>query len=147
MGDQEVGQDPASLLTQYGMYLEDLGRIGEKLDSTKQFHLSILSALLVFLSLAGDKGPLLLIAAGIRNVILLTSIAICLLWLARMISYNKILKSKFRVLQEMEKLGLPFRCVTKEWEYIQKEKLLFLITLDMWMPGVLLVAFGAVWIL
>lgn len=52
-----AGQEQATLEI-YKAYLDDLGRIGSRQEILRQFYLSVISALFVFLSLAGGTGVL-----------------------------------------------------------------------------------------
>ncbi len=131
------------LMEQYKAYLADLQQIGTKLDTNRSFMLSILTLLFVFLSLGGKDGALIKIAPELTKIILFVAVVICFAWYARIKTYGAIIKSKFVVLHEIEN-GLPFKCFQREWDLFSKEKPTFLISIDKWIPFILMAAFIAV---
>lgn len=134
------------LLEQYKVYLEDLQEFGNRNESGKRFMLSILSALLLFLTLTSADGAFFEIRAEVAWVILAIAEIICMVWILRNRTASLTLKSKFEVLQEMEK-RLPFECFTKEWDMRKSRKWVYLTTLDTWIPVALAVGFAAAAIL
>lgn len=128
------------LLDQYKAYLADLQQIGGRLETNRGFMLSILTMLFVFLSLAGKDGTFLKIAPQLTWLILSIAVVICLAWYMRIRTYGLIIKTKFAVLHEIEQ-ALPFKCFQREWELFSKEKPIFLISIDSWIPVILAVAF------
>ena len=128
------------LIEQYKAYLQDLGNIGARIESNKQFMLSILSALFVVLSLGGKDGPLLKVAPGLTFVILGVAILICVAWFLKTRTYELILRAKFKVLQDLER-ALPFRCFETEWKYFMDKKPIYLTTIDSLIPWFLIAAF------
>lgn len=134
-------QEQILAVEQYKAYLQDLGNIGGRLDATRNFYLSILSALFVLLSLTGKDGMFLSIAPQVTLIIFGVSILICYIWYVKLRTYNALLRSKFEVLQKME-LDLPFKCFRDEWALFQEKKPIFLIKIDTWIPWVLMAAFA-----
>lgn len=131
------------LLEQYKVYLADLQSIGSRLETNRSFMLSILTLLFVFLSLAGKDGTFLKIAPQLTWIILLIAVVICIAWFLRIRTYGAIIKSKFDVLHEIEN-ELPFKCFKREWELFSANKPIFLISIDKWIPIILIVAFVSV---
>jgi hypothetical protein len=54
----------AAHVEMYKAYLEDLGRIGGRHENARKFYVSVISALFVFLSMAGTGGLLPMFKAG-----------------------------------------------------------------------------------
>ena len=141
------------LLEQYKAYLEDLQEFGSRNESGKRFMLSILSALLLFLTLTSDDGAFFEIRTELTWVIFGIAETICIAWMLRNRTSSLTLKSKFEVLQEMEK-NLLFKCFTREWDLRKARKWVYLTTIDMWIPIAIAIAFlaavfpdGVTWLL
>jgi hypothetical protein len=49
--------DRETLLELFKTYLDDLGRIGSRHENVRTFYVSVISALFVFLAMAGKDGP------------------------------------------------------------------------------------------
>jgi hypothetical protein len=86
----------------YTAYLSDLGRIGERHQSLRQFYVSVVTALLAFVGLSKANDALfdvrreVLVAAGI------VGIAMCVLWALQMMSFASIFSAKVAVLKRIE---------------------------------------------
>jgi hypothetical protein len=128
-------QPNPDLLGQYTAYMQDLGNIGDRHQTARSFYLSVVSALLVFLSMAGDKGPLLAVKDRVQIVIAGAGLAICFLWFFHMRFFGALFKAKFDVLREMEKT-LPSQIFAHEWDYLKKSKYASLTVVDSFMPVV-----------
>jgi hypothetical protein len=90
------------LLEQYKAYIEDIGRIGERYESSKNYYVSLLSALFTFLALAGGDSAVFKLAAKFLWLISGVGVVICLMWIAHTLSVNALFKVKFRILTELE---------------------------------------------
>jgi len=110
------------LLEQYKAYMEDLGNIGERQSGSRRFYLSVMSALLVFLSASGKGKVLGEISGEFRIVICIAALCICALWFLHMLSFRALFDAKFKVLREMEGEGLPFHIYKKEWNALKGDK-------------------------
>lgn len=108
-----VTDEQKMVLDLYRMYLDDLGRIGARHETLRTFYLSVISALFVFLSLAGPTGALLTIQAGVRGLAGGVGALISLSWLLHMWSFAGLYKAKRHTLTEAEK-HLPFKPFTVE---------------------------------
>lgn len=89
----------------YQAYLEDLGRLGGRHETLRQFYLSVISALAAFLALAGKDG----IFQGVREVatvVGLVGVLICLAWCLDMGRFADLFRAKAGTLRQMES-GLP----------------------------------------
>lgn len=132
----------ADLIKQYDIYARDLGNIGTRHSQTSSMYVSILSALLVFLSLTGEDKPL-----GEIGYVAILSVAflgmlICVLWYLHIQSFGCLYRAKFGVLREMEQ-QLPFHCYKREWELLDPKFLFFsrierFITLILTIPFIIL---------
>jgi hypothetical protein len=107
------------LLGQYTAYMEDVGNIGDRHQTARRFYLSVISALLVFLSMAGGKGPFNDVKLRVQIVVGFAGLAICLLWFCHMRSFGALYKAKFDILKKMEK-SLPYQIFAEEWECLEK---------------------------
>lgn len=108
------------LLEQYKSYMVNLNEIGNQHSQTRAFYVSIISALLVFLSYTGSQKAFAISITGQFAVALLGTI-LCVAWYIHTLSYGKLFFAKFFILKEMEK-GLPFQIFEKEWEKLEDIK-------------------------
>ena len=83
--------------------------------------ISVLSALLLFLSLSGE-GKLF---DDIQNItfiaISLLSFLLCYIWHLNIQSYKQLNSAKFKVIHEIEQY-LPYPCFDKEWDFAGRGK-------------------------
>jgi hypothetical protein len=112
-------------IEQYKAYMQDVANIGTRHETARGFYLSVLSALLAFVALAGTGGPLSSIGSNLFVVISLGAIAICVLWFLNTLSFAALYRAKLGQLHKMEE-KLPFHVFTaefdalkKDWRYIQ----------------------------
>lgn len=112
-------------IEQYKAYMQDVANIGSRHETARAFYLSVLSALLAFVALAGQDGPLSGISANLFVVISLGAIAICILWFLNTLSFAAVYRAKLVQLHKMEE-KLPFRMFTEEhaalkvdWKYFR----------------------------
>ncbi|MBV9386848.1 MAG: hypothetical protein JOZ78_10520 [Chroococcidiopsidaceae cyanobacterium CP_BM_ER_R8_30] len=112
----------AHLLEQYKLYVEMTDNISARRNKMNSFYTSLLSGLLAFLSLTGEKAQ---IAPQFRDIILLAvailGMILCFLWYVNIQSYKQLNSGKFKVIYEMEQY-LPFACYDKEWNILRKDK-------------------------
>lgn len=94
-------------------YLEDLGRIGGRHETARAFYLSVISALTVFLSLAGKDGVFLSIQTPVIIMVGLVGLVICFTWLTHMGSFQTLFGAKLETVRTIE-AGLPVRAFTEE---------------------------------
>ncbi len=100
--------DKDVLIAQFKAYLDDLGRIGGRHEELRKFYLSVISALFVYVSLAGKDGVLGDQGPGVLGVVGLVGVAICLLWFFHMRSFNVLFLAKIETLAELEpRLAFP----------------------------------------
>lgn len=112
-------------IEQYKAYMQDLSNIGTRHETARGFYLSVLSALLAFVALAGNGGPLSNIGSRLFIVISVGAIAICALWFLNTLSFAALYRAKIGRLHAMEE-KLPFQNFTAEfdalkgdWRYIR----------------------------
>lgn len=113
----------SAMIEQYKAYLQDLGNIGARHEAARGFYITVLSALLSFLALAGENGPLKEIGHSLVVVIGIGGIAICILWLFHTLAFTALYSAKFGRLNQMEN-DLPFQnfkgqyaALKKDWRY------------------------------
>lgn len=94
--------DKDTIVSLYKAYLDDLGRIGSRHETLRQFYISVISALFVFLSLAGEKGLLVNMQKSVQIMVGLVGIIICVLWFLHMRSFADIYKAKKVTLCKIE---------------------------------------------
>ena len=103
-------------LEQYKAYLQDLGNLGSRHETARGFFLSVLSALIAFLALAGNQGPLGKIGGPLYTLVAIAGIAVCAFWIAYTLSLSAIYRVKFRLLGEIEKnCKLPCKLFSVEF--------------------------------
>ena len=128
-----------SLTEQYQAYISDLGNIGARHSQTNTLYMSIITALLIFISLAGPNEAL----EGFRSVTLLSisllGIFVCAARFLHVRSYGFLFKAKFDVLKEMEK-GLPFHCYERELELLNPRFFRFS-SIEQWLSALLSLPF------
>jgi hypothetical protein len=99
----------------YKAYLEDLGRIGERHQNVRTFYVSVISALFVFLAMAGPNGLLANVQGKVLVVVGLAGILICAAWYTHMGSFGAIYRAKLKTLRSLETAGgLPLQPFTEE---------------------------------
>jgi len=86
----------------YKAYLEDLGRIGGRHENTRKFYMSVMSALFVFLSMAGKGGPFINVQGPALIIVGVVGILMCIAWFEHMRSFGKIYGAKFGTLRRLE---------------------------------------------
>jgi len=105
----------AAHVEMYKAYLEDLGRIGGRHENARKFYISVISALFVFLSMAGTGGLFANVQGWVFGVVGIVGILICLAWFDHMTSFGKLYFAKLETLRSLEadlKLLKPFATET-----------------------------------
>lgn len=138
--DTNAHSDSTCLAQQYKTYVADLGRIGDRKAQTCRFYVSILSALLVFLSLTGEDKPLAHIDSLAQAALSLLSIALCVVWYFNIESFRYLFKAKFDVLREME-MSLSYPCFKREAEILFNSKFKRFTVLQRYIPVLLAIPF------
>jgi hypothetical protein len=107
------------IFEQYKTYFQDLGNIGLRHENTRRFYLSVLSVLFVFLSMAGENGPLVSVKSDVQILVGIVGVILCSAWFVHMRSFGSIFLAKFKVLREIEKqLGL-FHVFDREYKHLK----------------------------
>ena len=104
----------------YEAYLDDLGRIGDRHEKTRKFYISAMSALFVFLSMAGKDGIFVNVQGPVFGVVAVVGILICVAWFEHMRSFGALYRAKFDTLRTLEKWESPSRPFTIETEALTK---------------------------
>src|SRR5258705_4862066 len=112
--EPQVKDNTSLLLDQYKIYIESLNQVGTQHSQTRTFYVSIVSALLVFLSFLGSKDVNLTMSIPGQYAVSILGIILCFAWHVQLRSYRKIYRVKFTILREMEK-QLPFPVFEREW--------------------------------
>jgi hypothetical protein len=107
-------------IEQYKAYMQDVANIGTRHETARGFYLSVLSALLAFVALAGKDGPLSGIGSSLFVLISLGAIAICVLWFLHTLSFAALYRAKLGQLHKMEE-KLPFQIFTAEFNALKKD--------------------------
>lgn len=111
----------SDMIEQYKAYLQDLGNIGSRHETARGFYITVLSALLSFLALAGKDGPLKEIGHPLVVVVGIGGIAICILWLFHTLAFTALYSAKFGRLSEME-TKLPFQNFVAEYAALKADR-------------------------
>jgi hypothetical protein len=109
------------LLEQYKAYVGNLNAIGTQHSSTRSFYVSILSALLVFLSLTGPKEEFAKMSSTGESAVAVLGIILCFAWFIHTRSFGKLFSAKFFILKKMEK-RLPIQIFEEEYEKLKELK-------------------------
>lgn len=105
------------LIEQYKAFIGDLGNIGSRHTQTNTLYVSIISALLVFLSLTESGKALANFDMAGQVAVSLLGIFLCLAWYFHVKSFGYLYKAKFDVLREMEQ-DLPYSCYKRELDFL-----------------------------
>lgn len=89
-------------IEQYKAYLQDVGNIGVRHENSRRFYISVVSALFVFLSMAGDKGLFQLVQGKVLTLVAVVGIMLCVVWGVHMQAFGALFKAKFDVLKAIE---------------------------------------------
>jgi hypothetical protein len=114
----EVQAGPDKLLEQYTAYLEDIGRIGERYESSKNFYVTIISAIFTFLTLAGKDSSILKLDDKFLWLVALIGMGICVLWIVHTHSVTVLFNFKFRILELIEAKASLYPAFKKETEWL-----------------------------
>ncbi len=71
-------------IEQYKAYLQDVGNIGVRHENSRKFYLSVVSALFVFVSMAGEKGVFVNVQWHVLTLAGLVGILLCVVWVMHM---------------------------------------------------------------
>ncbi len=122
MAEDKSSKPPQSgILDQYKIYVQDVGNIGSRNENSRRFYLSIVSALFVFLSIAGEKEPFDNPKITAQVIVGIVGFIVCIFWIMHVQSFAAIFRAKFKVLSEIEeKQGLfpIFGPKGREWTHL-----------------------------
>jgi hypothetical protein len=134
-------------IEQYKGYMQDVANIGTRHETARGFYLSVLSALLAFVALAGKDGPLNGIGSHFFVVISVGAIAICGLWLIHTLSFAALYQAKLIRLHVMEE-KLPFRNFVAELETLNGDwRYVRLTTVECWVATIFAILFAVALVL
>jgi hypothetical protein len=126
---QNSGTPQTEYIEQYKSYLQDVGNIGTRPENSRRFYLSVVSALFVFLSMAGKDGPLKVVEGPVRTLVGMVGVILCVVWVMHMQSFGAIYKAKFDVLRAIEKECNLFHVFDEEWKHLRANPRFKLLTL------------------
>ena len=122
MKQEEYGEKyQEHLLDQYKLYVEMADRISLRRDQSNRFYSALLTGLLAVLAVVVDRDILSEVQAVVFLAVALVGIAVCIVWLINIRSYEQLNSGKFKVVQEME-AQLPFPNYLREWEILRPGK-------------------------
>lgn len=129
-------------LEQYKAYLQDVGNIGARHETSRNFYLSVVSALFVFLAMAGKDGVFQGVQGTVLVLVALFGIAMCGVWILHMLSFGAIYRAKFGVLRAIEEQHKLFHIFDEEWKLLSADRRYKALTaLDSVMPVLFAVLF------
>lgn len=131
------------MLEQYKIYVADVGNIGTRYAATNVFYLSVITALLTLLALAGADKPLAKIGGVLFFAISFSAILICWVWLKTIDFYSVLFGAKFDVLREIEK-SLDFKIYAREREILLARKVEWLTKNERRVPALLMWLFASI---
>lgn len=127
-------------IEQYKAYIQDLGNIGLRHENSRRFYLSVLLALFVLLSLAGENG--FLIEGYVLKLVVGVGIILCLFWFFHMSSFGVLYFTKFKILRNMEEKCDFFPVFNREHTLLEGKPYSKLMTrLDSYLPLLFLLMF------
>jgi hypothetical protein len=120
MTDNTIHDDScANALSQYKTYIQDVGNIGVRHENSRKFYLSVVSALFVFIALAGKEG----LFESVRGYVLILSgivgILLCIVWVLHMQSFRAIYRAKLDVLRAIEGKCNLYHIFDEEWKSLK----------------------------
>lgn len=122
MKQEEYGEKyQEHLLDQYKLYVEMADRISLRRDQSNRFYSALLTGLLAVLAVVVDRDILSEVQAVVFLAVALVGMAVCIVWLINIRSYEQLNSGKFKVVQEME-VQLPFPSYLREWEILRPSK-------------------------
>jgi hypothetical protein len=130
------------LLGLFQAYLEDMGRIGARHETLRQFYVSVISALFVFLAMAGKDGPFQAVRGAVLVMVALVGVAICVSWLLHMRSFRRLFDAKRATLCRIE-AELPFHPFSTEAAEQRERPRIHLTTVDQVVAVGFILLFGA----
>ena len=134
-------------IEQYKGYMLDVANIGSRHETARGFYLSVISALLAFVALAGKDGPLNGIGSHFFVVISVGAIAICGLWLIHTLSFAALYQAKLGRLHVMED-KLPFQNFAAEFEVLKGDwRYVRLTTVECWVASIFILLFAVALVL
>lgn len=145
MSEDKSSPNPNNeLLEQYKAYVADLGNIGTRHEKSRQFYLSVSSALLAFLSTVGENGLFQVVKLPVQRVVGVAGVSLCILWFFHMRSFGALFRAKFTVLKAME-VKLPFQIFEQEWKLLENNSRYTLLSrIDSTMPFIFALLFVAI---
>ena len=128
-GSDECNNEKNVLLALYQAYLEDMGRIGARHETLRQFYVSVISAVFVFLAMAGSEGVFHAVQGAVLVTVAFVGMIICVSWFLQMGSFARLFTAKRATLCRLEQ-RLPFQLFATEDDELQKTSRIRLTTLD-----------------
>ncbi len=118
MADKSVQE---ILLEQYKLYIEMMDRTSSRRIDTSKFYFAIITGLFALLPFVINETTMIPRSNSGIFVCLISVLVICLsvLWLINTISYRRINRAKFDVIEDMED-KLPYKCYSAEWERLKQ---------------------------
>lgn len=137
-------EDKSLLIEQYKLYTELADRVSARRIVTNRYYISLLSALLAFISFVVSKNICLEYSNPVLCCLSLLGILLCAIWFVNIKSYRQLNSGKFKVIHLMEK-NLPFNCFGTEWEILgsglNSKEYRCLTTMEFWFPIILSVPY------
>ncbi|MCK4842440.1 MAG: hypothetical protein KAT04_11270 [Methylococcales bacterium] len=129
-------------IEQYKAYLQDVGNIGVRHENSRKFYLSVVSALFVFISMAGEKGIFANVQGHVLTLAGLVGILLCIVWVMHMQAFGAIYRAKFDVLRKIESKHSLFHIFDEEWKFLKANPRFKLLTfIDSVTPILFLIVF------
>ena len=131
-------------IEQYKAYLQDVGNIGVRHENSRKFYLSVVSALFVFVSMAGEGGLFGNVRGHVLTLAGAVGILLCIVWVMHMQSFGAIYRAKFDVLRAIENKHSLFHIFDEEWKFLNANPRFKLLTfIDSVTPVLFLLVFVA----
>ena len=99
-------------------------RISGRRVQINSFYISLLSGLLAWFSLVGNKNICKFKTHNFQGLAILAvailGIIVCFVWYVNIHSYKLLNSGEFRVVKEIKQY-MPFRCYDREWEILKSD--------------------------
>jgi hypothetical protein len=112
-GTSRKAENQDDTLKIYELYLADVGRIGSRHETARQFYMGVITAIYGFIGFAGKDGILIGAAPWVISFGGLIGIIMCTLWGQHMKSFSVLFSTKLSIVEKMEG-GFPQHPFTEE---------------------------------
>lgn len=137
------------ILEEYKLYVEMADRVSARRIETNKFYITLLTALLGFLTLVVDKKIFVEHNSFVFFLMSFLGVALNIVWIINIASFRQLNSGKFEVIHSIES-KLPIKCFKDEWDILGKgekaKKYLQLTRIEKFVPIILGMPYFALFI-